>query len=68
MIINKNSRVMYTFIPNKSLGQLLKISPTKFIFLNTFYSGFSYIEVWFTDQSSKPLEIEDKMNIVLVNN
>ena len=34
-----------------------------FIFLKTFDSEFSYIEVWFTDQNSKPLEIEDKINI-----
>ena len=31
-------------------------------------SEFWYIEVWFTDQNSKPLEIEDKINIILVIN
>ena len=31
-----------------------------------FNSEFSYIEVWLTEQSSKPLEIEDKINITLV--
>ena len=36
--------------------------------LKTFDSVFSYIEVWFTDQNSKPLEIEDKININLVIN
>ena len=62
------SRVLCTFVPNKSFGQLLGISPQKFIFLKSFYSEFSYIEVWFTDQNSKPLEIEDKVNITLVIN
>ena len=38
------------------------------MFLKTFNSEFSYIEVWFTDQNSKPLEIGDKMNITLVIN
>ena len=33
-----------------------------------FNSEFSYIEVWFTDQNSKSMEIEDKMNITLVIN
>ena len=33
-----------------------------------FDSEFSYIEVWFTDQISKPLEIEDEINITLVIN
>ena len=33
-----------------------------------FDSEFSYIEVWFTDQISKPIEIEDEINITLVIN
>ena len=64
----ENSRVLYTFIPNKSFGQLLDISPKNFIFLKLFSSEFLYIEVWFTDQNIKPLEIEDKINITLVIN
>ena len=64
----QDSKVLYTFVPNKSFGQLLDISPKNFIFLKTFDSEFSYIEVWFTDQNSKPLEIEDKINITLVIN
>ena len=56
------------FIPNKSFGQLLHISPKIFIFLKTFDLEFQYIEVWFTDENSKPLDIEDKTNITLVIN
>ena len=41
-------------------SQLLGISPNNFIFVRTFDSEFSYIEVWFIDQDSKPLEIEVK--------
>ena len=48
------------------INQLLDMSPKNFIFLKTFDSEFSYIEVLFTDQNSKPLEIEDKINIELV--
>ena len=64
----QNSRVLYTFVPNKSFGQLLDISPENFIYLKTFDSEFSYIEVWFTDQNSNPLEIEDKINTTFVIN
>ena len=64
----QKSRALYTFVPNKSFGQLLGISPKKFIFLKTFDSEFLYIEVWFTDQNSNPLEIEDKRNVTLVIN
>ena len=63
-----DSRVLYTFIPDKSFGQLLDISPKNFIFLKTFNSEFLYIEVWFSDQNSKPLEIEDKISITLITN
>ena len=62
----KKSRVLYAFVPNKSFSQLLDIPPKNFIFLKTFNSEFSYIEVWFTDQHSKPVQIEDKINITLV--
>ena len=41
-------------------------SPKNFLFLKTFDSEFSYIAVWFTDQTSNPLELEDKINIILV--
>ena len=59
---------MHTFIPNKSFGKLLDISRKNVIFLKTFDSKISYSEVWFTDQNSKPLETEDKINITLVIN
>ena len=61
----QDSRVLCTFVPNKSFRQLLDISPKKFIFLKTFNSEFSYIEGWFTYQNSKPL---DMINITLVIN
>ena len=51
---------IYIFVPNKSFGSLLEVSPKNHIFLNTFYSEFQKIEVWFTDQKVQPLEIEDK--------
>ena len=64
----QKSRVLYTFVPNKSFGQLLEISPENLRFLKIFDSEFSHIEVWFADQNSNPLEIEDKINITLVIN
>ena len=64
----QDSTVLYTFVPNSSFGQLLDISPKNVIFLKTFNSEFSYVEVCFTDQNSKPLEIEDNINITLVIN
>ena len=34
----QDSRVLYTFVPNKTFGSLLEISPTNHIFLKTFNS------------------------------
>ena len=56
---------MNSFDPSKTFDQFLEISPTNFIFLKTFNSEFQAIEVWFTDQNSKPLEIEDRINLVI---
>ena len=52
----QDSRILYSFVPNKPFDSLLEISPTNHIFLKTFNSEFQEIKVWFTDQTSKPLE------------
>ena len=62
----QDSRILFTFVPNKSFGSLLEISPTNQVFLKTFNSELQEVKVWFTDQTSKPLELEDKINITLI--
>ena len=62
----QNSRILYTFAPNKPFGSLLEISPPNHIFLKTFNSEFQEIKVWFTDQNNNPLEVEDKINITMI--
>ena len=62
----QDSRVLYTFVPNKPFGSLLEISSTNNIFLKTFNSEYNEVEVWFTDQNSKSLEIEDRINLTMV--
>ena len=61
-----DSRVLYTFVPNKSFGSLLDISPSNHIFLKIFNSEYDEIVVVFTDQNSKPLEIADRINLTMV--
>ena len=62
----QDSRVLYTFVPNKSFGSLLEISPTNHIFLKMLNSEYDEIKVWFTDQNSKPLEIEGRINLTMM--
>ena len=62
----QDSTVLYTFVPNKPFGSLLEIYPANHIFFKTFNSEYNEIIVWFTDQNSKPLEIEDRINLTMV--
>ena len=62
----QDSRVLYTFVPNKPFGSLLEIYPTNHIFLKTFISEYNEIKVWFTDQNSQSLETEDRINLTMV--
>ena len=60
----KASKVLFTFIPNKQFGQLITISPHLLTVLKT--TSTESIELWFTDQNNRPLEIEDSINITLI--
>ena len=62
----QGSRVLYTFVPYKSFGSLLEISPTNHTFSETFNSEYDELIVRFTDQNSKVLEIEDRINLTMV--
>ena len=68
-IVNNNyqqdSRVLYTFVPNKPFGSLFEISPANHIFLKTFNSEYGKTKAWFTDQNSQPLEIEDRIKLAM---
>ena len=62
----QDTRILYTFVPNKAIGSLLEISATNQVFLKTFNSEFQEVKIWFTDQTGKPLEVEHKINITLI--
>ena len=70
-LVNNNycqqaSKILFTFVPKKEFGQLMNISPHSLTMLNATNTKFSLIEVWFTDQNSKKLEIEDNVNMTLI--
>ena len=69
-VVNNNyqqaSKVLFTFVPNKKYGQLITVSPETLIMLKTVNTEFSFIEIWFTDQDDRPLEVEDSANISLI--
>ena len=60
------SKVLFMFVPDKQFGQLITISPHSLTMLETTNAEFPFIELWFTDQNNRPLEIEDNVNITLI--
>ena len=55
---------MNTHVPNKEFGQL--ITPHSLTMMNTVNTEFSSVEVWFTDQVSKTLKIQDNVNLMII--
>ena len=60
------SKVLFCFVLNKQFRQLTNISPHSLTIMNTANTEFSFVEVWFTDQASKALEIEENVNLTLI--
>ena len=60
------SKVLFNFVPNKQFRQLMNISPHSLTMMNTVNTEFCFVEVWFTDQASKVLKIEDNFNLTLI--
>ena len=60
------SKVLFTFVPNKQFGQLITITSHSPTVLKTTNAEFSFVEIWFTDQNNRSLEIEDNVNIILI--
>ena len=56
------SKVLFTFVPNKQFGQLINMMKHSLTMMNTFNTDlFFFFEVWFADEVSKALEIEDNV-------
>ena len=52
------SKALFSFIPNKQLGQLINIPRHSLMVMNTVNAEFSFVEVWFTDQTVKHLKLK----------
>ena len=60
------SKVLFSFVPMKQFEQLINISPHSLTMMNTVNTELSFVEVWFTDSTSKALEFEDNVNLTLI--
>ena len=64
----QKSKVLYTFMSNKSYAYLLNVEPSNLVFLKIYNTEFDEIIITFTDQNDRPLEIKDKVNLTLLIN
>ena len=62
----RDSKLLYSFVPDKPFGSLLSVEPKSERFTKTFGGGFYDISVWFTDQAGHELDIEDAISLTLV--
>ena len=60
------SEILFSFVPNKQFEQLINILPRSLTMMNTINAEFPFVQVWFTDQASKALDIEDNVNLTLI--
>ena len=58
--------MLYTFTLNKSYAYLLNVELRNLVFLKTYNTEFDKIIIKFTDQNTRPLEIEGKINFTLL--
>ena len=65
-IYQQASKVLFTFVPNKQFGQLITITPHSPTMLKTTSAEFSFIEIWFTDQHNRPLEMQVNVDITFI--
>ena len=60
------SKLLFSFVPNKQIGELINISPHSLTMMNTVNTE-AFVDVWFMlDHVRKALEIEDNVNLKLI--
>ena len=62
----QKSKLLYEFVPDEKFGQLISVKQPVLIQCKTSNFSFDYIEIWFTDQNNRSLQIEDKVFVSLI--
>ena len=62
----QDSKLLFSFVPNSRFGSLLSITPQVLKYCDTVDSIFDYIEISFTDQNGRPLEIDDDITASII--
>ena len=62
----QDSKLLFSFVPNSRFGSLFSITPQVLKYCDTVDSIFDYIEISFTDQNGRPLEIDDDITASII--
>ena len=62
----QDSKLLFSFVPNCRFGSLLSITPQVLKYCDTVDSIFDYIEISFTDQNGRPLQIDDDITVSII--
>ena len=57
----QDSKLLFSFVPDSRFGSLLSITPQVLKYCDTVDSIFGYIEISFTDQNGRLLQIDDEI-------
>ena len=63
--VTYDSSILHAFVPNDSFGKLLSISPNYPQHRYCRNATFDFVEVYFTDQDGKALDVEDRLLVEL---
>ena len=62
----QDSKLLFSFVPNSKFGSLLSITPKVLKYCDTVDDIFDYIEISFTDQNGRPLQIDDDITASII--
>ena len=62
----QDSKLLFSFVSNSRFGSLFSITPQVLKYCDTVDSIFDYIEISFTDQNDRPLEIDDDITASII--
>ena len=62
----QDSKLLFSFVPNSRFGSLLSITPQVLKYCDTVDSIFDYIEISFTEQNGRPLQIDYDITVSII--
>ena len=64
----QDSKLLFSFVPNSRFGSFLSVTVTPQVlnFCDTVDYIFDYIEISFTDQNGRPLQIDDDITVSII--